>query len=73
MKLQKKHKFNFWNGENPLLFLYKDNDFRAKENFVKKTFLSHNKKFQYHCFVDEENKKDFGKHRNRLLEILKNF
>ena len=52
---------------------YKDNDFRAKENFVKKTFLSHNKKFQYHCFVDEENKNDFSKHRNRLLEILKNF
>ena len=40
---------------------YTDNDFRAKENFVKKTFLSHNKKFQYHCFVDEENKNDFKK------------
>ena len=52
---------------------YTDNDFRAKENFVKKTFLSHNKKFQYHCFVDKENKNDFKKHRNRLLEILKNF
>ena len=52
---------------------YTDNDFRAKENFVKKTFLSHNEKFQYHCFVDEENKNDFSKHRNRLLEILKNF
>ena len=52
---------------------YTDNDFRAKENFVKKTFLSHNKKFQYHCFVDKENKNDFKKHRDRLLEILKNF
>ena len=37
MKLQKKQKFNFWKGENPLLFLYKDNDFKAKENFVKKS------------------------------------
>lgn len=52
--------------------LYYNDEFRAKEKFVKSEFLIHNNHFSYHCFVDE-GKNDFTKHLETLKQILKEF
>ena len=44
-----------------------DDDFKAKEKFVKDVFLKHNPHFQYRCFVDEDDN-DFSRH---LEEVKK--
>ena len=41
---------------------YYNDEFRAKEKFVKEEFLKHNNHFNYHCFVDESGENDFTKH-----------
>ncbi len=51
---------------------YYDDEFRAKEKFVKEKFLSHNNHFSYHCFVDD-GKNDFTKHLATFKKILKDF
>jgi hypothetical protein len=38
-----------------------DDDFKAKEKFVKDVFLKHNPHFRYKCFVDEDDN-DFSRH-----------
>ena len=47
-------------------------EFKAKESFVKGKFLLENKHIYYHCFVDK-NKNDFTIHSDELKEILNNF
>lgn len=51
---------------------YYNDEFKAKEKFVKDEFLKHNKNFSYYCFVDEE-KNDFAKHLDTFKKILKDF
>lgn len=51
---------------------YYNDEFRAKEKFVKNEFLKHNNHFSYHCFVDE-GENDFTKHLDTLKQILKEF
>ncbi|MDZ7821536.1 MAG: DEAD/DEAH box helicase family protein [Candidatus Marinimicrobia bacterium] len=51
---------------------YYNDEFRAKEKFVKDEFLKHNNHFSYHCFVDD-GENDFTKHLNALKQILKEF
>jgi len=45
---------------------YYNDEFRAKEKFVKDEFLKYNNHLSYHCFIDD-GENDFTKH----LEILK--
>ena len=52
--------------------LYYNEEFRAKEKFVKEEFLKHNPHFVYHCFVDED-KNDFTKHLSAFKKILQEF
>ena len=52
--------------------LYYNEEFRAKEKFVKEEFLKHNPHFIYHCFVDED-KNDFTKHLHTFKRILQEF
>ena len=40
---------------------YYDDEFRIKEEFIKKEFIKYNPNFKYECFVDEEGKNDFSK------------
>jgi superfamily II DNA or RNA helicase len=51
---------------------YYNDEFWAKEKFVKNEFLKHNNHFSYHCFVDE-GENDFTKHLDTLKQILKEF
>jgi len=51
---------------------YYNDEFRAKEKFVKNEFLKHNNHFSYHCFIDE-GENDFTKHIETLKQILKEF
>ena len=51
---------------------YYNDEFRAKEKFVKDEFLKHNNHFSYHCFVDD-GENDFSKHIETLKQILKEF
>jgi len=51
---------------------YYDDEFRAKERFVKEEFLTHNTHFSYHCFVDD-GQNDFTKHLDTFKQILKDF
>ena len=51
---------------------YYNDEFRAKEKFVKDEFLKHNNHFSYHCFVDD-GENDFTKHLDKLKQILKEF
>ncbi|OQX29036.1 MAG: hypothetical protein B0D92_05855 [Spirochaeta sp. LUC14_002_19_P3] len=52
---------------------YYNEEFRAKEKFVKDEFLKHNKHFRYHCFVDKDGKNDFTKHLDTFKQLLKEF
>ncbi len=52
--------------------LYYNEEFKAKEKFVKEEFLKHNKHFTYLCFVDE-GKNDFTKHLTTFKQRLQNF
>jgi len=47
---------------------YYNEEFKQKENFVKKDFIRYNPNFNYQCFVDEEGKNDF----NNFIDELKN-
>jgi len=51
---------------------YYNDEFRAKEKFIKDEFLKYNKHFSYHCFVDDGNN-DFSKHIDKFKQILKEF
>ncbi len=51
---------------------YYNDEFRAKEKFIKEEFLRHNQHFSYHCFVDD-GKNDFRKHLDTLKKLLKEF
>lgn len=51
---------------------YYNDEFRAKEKFVKDVFLKHNDHFRYHCFVDD-GENDFTKHLDTFKQILKEF
>jgi len=51
---------------------YYNDEFRAKEKFIKEEFLEYNKHFSYHCFVDDD-KNDFTKHLDTFKQILKEF
>ena len=51
---------------------YYNDEFRAKEKFVKDDFLKHNNHFSYHCFVDE-GENDFTKHLDTFKRLLKDF
>jgi hypothetical protein len=51
---------------------YYNDEFRAKEKFIKAEFLKYNEHFSYHCFIDDE-ANDFNKHLDTLKQILKNF
>lgn len=50
---------------------YYNNEFIAKEKFVENEFLKHNPNFKYRCFIDEDGKNDFNKHREELLKTIK--
>ena len=52
--------------------IYYNDEFKAKEMFIKEEFLNNNKHFTYHCFIDE-GKNDFKKHIDKLKEIVKAF
>ena len=52
--------------------IYYNDEFRAKEKFIKEEFLNHNPAFNYHCFIDE-GKNDFSKHLVTFKKILKEF
>lgn len=41
---------------------YNDNNFRAKEKFIKNEFLRHNPHIRYECFVDAKDDNDFEPH-----------
>lgn len=49
---------------------YYNDEFRAKEKFVKDEFLKHNDHFRYHCFVDD-GENDFTKHLDTFKQLLK--
>lgn len=49
---------------------YYNDEFKAKENFVKQEFLKHNSTFKYHCFKDD-GKNDFTKNLDEFRELLK--
>jgi len=51
---------------------YYNDEFRAKEKFVKDEFLKHNNHFSYHCFVDD-GENDFTKHLDTFKQLLKDF
>jgi hypothetical protein len=51
---------------------YYNDEFRAKEKFVKEEFLKHNRHFKYHCFVDDEDN-DFIAHLDTFKQLLKDF
>ena len=51
---------------------YYNDEFRAKEKFVKEEFLSHNQHFSYHCFVGDGGN-DFTKHLDTLKTMLMGF
>ncbi len=51
---------------------YYNDEFRAKEKFVKDEFLKHNNHFNYHCFVDG-GENDFSKHLDTFKQILQDF
>jgi type III restriction enzyme len=51
---------------------YYNDEFRAKEKFIKDEFLKYNEHFRYHCFVDEEDN-DFKKHLDTFRQLLKAF
>ncbi len=51
---------------------YYNDEFRAKEKFIKEEFLKYNNHFSYYCFVDE-GKNDFSKHLVSFKQILKDF
>ncbi len=49
---------------------YYNDEFRAKEKFVKDEFLKHNNHFSYYCFVDD-GENDFTKHLDTFKQLLK--
>ncbi|MFA6468919.1 MAG: DEAD/DEAH box helicase family protein [Bacteroidota bacterium] len=49
---------------------YYNDEFRAKEKFVKEVFLKHNPNFHYETFIDEDGKNDFKKHLEALRRLL---
>lgn len=51
---------------------YYNDEFRAKEKFVKEEFIKYNNHFSYYCFVDD-GKNDFSKHIETFKQILKDF
>ncbi len=51
---------------------YYNDEFRAKEKFVKEEFLKHNNHLSYHCFIDD-GENDFTKHLDTLKQKLKEF
>ena len=51
---------------------YYNDEFKAKERFVREEFLKHNKHFNYHCFVDD-GENDFTKHIETLKQLLEDF
>ena len=51
---------------------YYNDEFRAKEKFVKDEFLKHNNHFSYHCFIDD-GENDFTKHLDTFKQLLKEF
>ena len=51
---------------------YYNDEFKAKEKFVRDTFLQHNSHLHYHCFTDYGNSK-FEEHLDKFREILSRF
>lgn len=51
---------------------YYNDEFRAKEKFVREEFLKYNTHFRYHCFVDD-GKNDFHTHLDTFRNILRDF
>ncbi len=51
---------------------YYNDEFKAKEKFIKDEFLHHNPHFSYHCFVDDGDN-NFRIHLDTFKQILKNF
>ena len=47
-----------------------DENFKAKEKFIKETFMKHNPHIHYINFVDEGNKGDFNVHMNEFRNTL---
>jgi len=52
---------------------YYDDEFKAKEKFIKDEFLKYNDHFQYHCFVDNSGENDFAGHLDTFKKLLRNF
>jgi superfamily II DNA or RNA helicase len=52
---------------------YYNEEFQAKEKFIKEEFEKHNPHFKYHCFVDEDGKNDFSKHLDEFKKLLTDF
>ena len=51
---------------------YYNEEFKAKEKFIKNDFLKYNQNFNYYCFVDN-GKNDFTAHIEKFKKILKEF
>lgn len=51
---------------------YYNEEFKAKEKFIKNDFLKYNQHFNYYCFVDN-GKNDFTAHIEKFKKILKEF
>ncbi len=51
---------------------YYNEEFKAKEQFIKGDFLRHNPHFTYHCFVDDD-KNDFTRHLHAFRQLLAGF
>ena len=52
--------------------IFYNEEFQAKEKFVKEDFLTYNPNFTYYCFIDDTNKNDFSKHVDKFKEIISN-
>lgn len=49
---------------------YYTEDFKQKERFVNEVFLKYNPHFRYERLIDEDGRNDFGKHINRVRELI---
>ena len=52
---------------------YYNEEFQAKEKFVKEEFIKYNPNFIYHCCLDESGDNDFSRHVDKFKQLIKNF
>jgi len=52
---------------------YYNEEFKAKEKFVREEFITHNPNFTYHCCIDEGGKNDFSKYIGEFRELISKF